>query len=158
MTPTDLHYAAGLLEGEGHFQCSKDPKFPTSRKFCITTSMADIAPLERLQQIIGGKIRGPFIKSSNRKPLYNLAIGRHQNCVPIAAELFPLMSPRRQEQIKVMLEWDSRCKKLLYTKNYPHGSIERAVGTRCRCKTCDPKRREISREFTRFKRLSEEKH
>lgn len=90
----ELAWAAGFLEGEGHFR-------PRSQ---ITAVQVDMEPLNRLLALFGGSIR-QHTKEGNEEGWR----ASHCWCASgarargVALTLFPLMSVRRQNQIRGMI-------------------------------------------------------
>lgn len=69
MKKTDLAWAAGFLDGEGHFYATKNQYARRSNGkigaksysyFKIATVQSHIDVLNRLKRIIGGSISGPY--------------------------------------------------------------------------------------------------
>ena len=99
----DLYWAAGFLEGEGSF-------IHSSNGISIKANQVQREPLERMQKITGiGEIHKYSRKKQNPNAQDIHMWGLYGD---VAAgwmmTLFPLMSPRRQEQIKEALSfWKS---------------------------------------------------
>lgn len=103
-TSIDLHYVAGLLEGEGYFI--------SKRGIFIGCRMTDVEPLEKLQRLCGGTItlNDRHAKNSKLKPIFQWRLGRTAGAIQLAQRLYSLMSPRRQGQIQAMLNAHLRSK------------------------------------------------
>src|SRR5690242_15482152 len=93
-----LCYIAGLLEGEGYFVSHRD--------IFIGCSMQDREPLQRLVDVAGGVVWGPLTWKGGRRPYFKWNLSRPHGCMELAKELYSLMSPRRQQQIREMIERD----------------------------------------------------
>lgn len=104
ITPRQLEWAAGFLEGEGSFL--------VNAKSCpsVNCSQVQLEPLEKLRTIIGGTMR--YIDRSGHAN-YN---PKHSNyyrldlygskAAGVMMTLYSLMSPKRQEQIvKALDKW-----------------------------------------------------
>ena len=92
----DLHWAAGLLEGEGCFTAGTNG---SERVHC---EMADEAPIKKLQALFGGSVKARKPKKENRKPTFAWWIcGSRARGVMMT--LYILLSPRRQQRIIEML-------------------------------------------------------
>jgi hypothetical protein len=96
----DIGWVAGFLEGEGYFSWNRTA-------ISVQASQVQREPLDRLQQLIGGRINGPYA-TGNQSPYYRWSL-----CGTRAAELcmtiFVLMSPKRKDKIRTVLaEWRSR--------------------------------------------------
>lgn len=99
----NIEWVAGFLEGEGAFQCGG----PRGSTPVVSVMQVQREPLERLQKMFGGEIRMWLRKHKN--PKHNDA-SRWQACGGKAAGLmmmlYPLMSPKRKEQItKALVAW-----------------------------------------------------
>jgi len=93
----DLHWLAGLLEGEGSFQGIMGPK---GLKVTIVVQMADRDVVTRVAKIMKTpSLTGPIVrKAPHRKPMWATAVyGR--TAIAWMMMLFPLMGARRREAI-----------------------------------------------------------
>lgn len=95
----DLHWAAGFLEGEGCFSFS-------GKGLKIQVAQVQRWPLERLLKLFGGGISQ---QRTQRKPTHQICSQWYLSGFQAAAlmmTIYPLLSPRRQNQIKQALaEW-----------------------------------------------------
>src|SRR5262245_57482296 len=92
MNFSELHWAAGFLEGEASFHCGHSIQ--------LSASQVQMWPLEQLQRIFGGTIRG----RSNRK-INDWQLNGYQ-AAAVMMTLWSLMSPRRKEQIvSALAQW-----------------------------------------------------
>jgi hypothetical protein len=97
LTTTDLHWAAGFLEGEGSFGNG-------GAGIGMNASQVQKEPLEKLQRLFGGNLH--LDNTSIKHP-------NHQNCwhwtlvgragAAIMMTLYVLMSTRRKQQIEKYL-------------------------------------------------------
>jgi hypothetical protein len=65
--------------------------------------MTDKDPLQYMSQIVGGKIFGPYKNKSQfraTRKIWYWVLGRKEGAVNLMQRLYPLMSQRRQKQIK----------------------------------------------------------
>ena len=94
----DVHYAAGLFEGEGNV---------TSYKTRATAqiAMTDLEPLERFQSAVGmGRAMGPYGPyQPNRKAFWRWAVTSQVEVVRLGELLSPLLSPRRRLQFEAVV-------------------------------------------------------
>lgn len=89
MTSTlDIAWAAGFLEGEGSF-------VPSSCRVSAVQKQRE--PLERLRRIFGGHIITQ--RKRDGRELGYWYLGSHPGAA-VMMTLYPLMSPRRREQIR----------------------------------------------------------
>lgn len=95
MLTRDLTWAAGFLEGEGSFRYNVASPL-------IQAAQAQLAPLERLQRLFGGRIHPGKQYKPHHKPIWLWAIGG-TNAAALMMTLFVEMSPRRREQITAAL-------------------------------------------------------
>lgn len=97
----ELYWAAGFLEGEGCFWSQRP-----SASAMITASQVQRNPLEHLQKVVGGTLRGP--KKSNNKSAQPFFIWNIYGvrAAGLMMTLYSLMSPNRQGKIiEVLAEW-----------------------------------------------------
>jgi hypothetical protein len=104
MTPHELHWLAGWLEGEGTFYFTKAKSSPT---VVIQVFSIDFDIIEKAASLMGGKIYSikPRARSQGgfRVHLESLP------AVELMNELLPLMGVRRRAQIEIALEgWLNR--------------------------------------------------
>ena len=106
--PTDIDWAwaAGFLEGEGCFS----PESGTDKRARMSANQKQREPLEKLLECFGGRIY-----AYKKRDLY-LWMLRGKPARPVMETLLPMMSTRRQEQIK---------KSLAAKFSIEHGSKER---------------------------------
>ena len=138
----ELGWIAGFLEGEGDFTLS--------RKYSprVRAPQVQRAPLERLQQLIGGAIKLTSKRPDGWKPVYRWAIDTSRS-VQLMMTIYPLMSPKRQEQIaKALVGWRANpiCRSVKRT-HCPQGhrlsldniytDIRRGGQLRIRCRKCE---------------------
>ncbi len=96
MKKTDLHWLAGIIEGEG---CFSNSLGSGSIKPRIQVQSADLDVLEKLKLIYDAPIGGPFkTRAKHHSPMYcwNVNGERARELIGI---IRPLMSKRRQGQI-----------------------------------------------------------
>ena len=99
MNIKDLHWLAGLLEGEGSFQGIMGPK---GLKVTIVVQMADRDVVARVARIMKTpSLTGPIVRQGiHRKPMWSTAVyGR--TAIAWMFVLYPLMGARRKEAIVV---------------------------------------------------------
>jgi hypothetical protein len=101
-----VNYVAALLEGEGSFYANKAKE---TTRICISAMMGDLEPLKRLQAFCGGHIYGPTIaRSKNHTPMFQWSLTTKNDCFALVKQLYKLMSPRRQRQIRNLLSYENR--------------------------------------------------
>ena len=95
MDTKQIHWVAGLVEGEGYFGFSRNTPI-------LKVGMTDKDVLDRLADIWGTKTYGPRLYK-NYKPMYGVGL-----CSKRAASwmmtLYSLMGERRKERIKSVLK------------------------------------------------------
>lgn len=94
----DYAWAAGFLEGEGSF-CGKNGTDPRPR---VSAGQRERDPLQRLFTLFGGAI---YDSIKQERPYYTWLL-RGQTGRDLMLKLLPLMSVRRQEQIRAALAID----------------------------------------------------
>lgn len=98
----DLAWAAGFLDGEGHFGVVRRAKYGHARIF-IMASQTDPRPLLRLAAALGGIVRGPEKRKEGHKPVWRWDIQRIAETRRQVMRLYPYLSPPKQEQIRKAL-------------------------------------------------------
>lgn len=97
----DLHWLAGLLEGEGSFY---DNHRNYSRSVpTISLAMTDEDVVKRAGKILDRKPMGPYKYTDNQKEFWRLTCTGRKAAAWMMT-LYPTMSQRRQEKIKEILE------------------------------------------------------
>lgn len=95
----ELQYVAGLYEGEGSCHSGLHNIGSKTLTYGLSIRMQDIEPLQRVQRIIGfGKVNGPHKYKGSKKPMYQYNVSSFEKVQAFIAMIFPLLSPRRQEQ------------------------------------------------------------
>lgn len=98
-TIRDLEWAAGFYEGEGSCSCGNRP----GDGFQVTMHQNNVEPLKRFYSIFGG--REPYVSRAalgNRQSQHRwYASGSRARGIVLT--LYPLLSARRQAQIRVAL-------------------------------------------------------
>ncbi len=161
----DIAWAAGFLEGEGCFASGKNVH--KDRVPSVTAAQVDIEPLEKLQRILGGYIR-PGSPVKNQSPYWNWGVYGRQ-AVGVMYTIYPLLSHRRQERIRVSVGWWSNRPVHVSLRRYcptgheysdwntyhavakegavrPHGTNNRM------CRQCNRNRRIMTRALERWAR------
>lgn len=109
MTPAQLGWVAGIIEGEGCFSLNKGRKYSGNTYVYshVTVSMCDEDIILRLHQWAGiGRMSGPHLPpcraEAGYKPQWLWSVTKAAHVEALAEVLFPLMGARRQEQINRM--------------------------------------------------------
>lgn len=92
----DLHWAAGLLEGEGYFSASK------KGAECVQVAQVNSEPLAKLRKLFGGNIGYAPAQSEKSRDYFRWGLGGTR-ARGVMMTLFPLLSELRQEQIRAAL-------------------------------------------------------
>lgn len=95
----EIHWLTGLLEGEGSF--TKGQKMTSAT---VTVSMTDKEPLAKALKFFGGKLYGPYTPKNPKHSQYWRWCAFGPRALGIAQTTYPLLSPRRQGQIKTMIK------------------------------------------------------
>ena len=104
MNERQFGWLIGYLEGEGSFNawlsgCGR------YLQTAIQVTSTDKDALEKLYDIVGGKLTGPYIPGGHgKKPIYRWMEGRRDRVVYLLNLILPYMTVRRQRQIKKMLK------------------------------------------------------
>lgn len=98
-SPSDreLWWLAGFLEGEGSFAATGG----RGKKHCEMVSARQVQrePLERVISLLGGRIYSHTPKNPNAQPAHDWVVSGSR-ARGVMFTLYPLLSPRRQEQIR----------------------------------------------------------
>ena len=107
MDDFELGYVVGLYEGEGTFTAGRLRRNWRRGRPRIRVSMRDLDPLEKLQRYTGmGTLREG--KTPKGYPYYRWQVGKVHEAFALAAEMYPHLSRRRQEQIWRVLRESGR--------------------------------------------------
>lgn len=101
MTPTDIAWAAGLLEGEGTFRYQY--KQGTYAAFNIAMGSRDKDVIDRMLALVPGS-RG-HVTDLNGTPFYHWVLGRADCVIPFLNTIYPYMGTRRRNAIAEAI-WD----------------------------------------------------
>lgn len=109
MKKTNLAWAAGFLDGEGHFRATrvqivtrKNGKkgIKSYSYFQIAVVQSHLAVLNRLKRIIGGAIQGPYHYPPS-KPYWSMVVCT--NAEKVFKKLFPYLSIVKRAQGKAAI-------------------------------------------------------
>jgi hypothetical protein len=101
VTENDLHWAAGFLEGEGHFTFRESH----GKSLIVVADQVQKEPLEKLFSLFGGYLWGLEATCKTPNAQYRWRWQAHpKDAHSIMEALYPLMSTRRKEQIDKAVE------------------------------------------------------
>jgi hypothetical protein len=115
LSMTDLHWAAGFLEGEGSFTAVRAGKRPDGRpresfNLMVHAGQVERGPLEKLQRLFGGSLYKHNMHTGNPCVRWQIC-GR--KAVALMMTMWALMSTRRRGQIEASIEkWKSNAQPL----------------------------------------------
>ena len=98
----DIFWIAGFLEGEGSFSLSGGGRGARRTTPVVSAAQVQKEPLLRIHSLIGGNVRhckGRPKNGGKASDYWRWSCGVNRS-VGIMLTLFPLMSPKRKEQIK----------------------------------------------------------
>jgi hypothetical protein len=153
VTPREIGWVAGFLEGEGTFRYNVSSPL-------VSAAQAQLEPLERLQKILGGRVHSLKPGKPHHKPQWLWVIGG-TNAAGIMMTMFMMMSPRRRQQIVAALApWRRRGTiawrgKMTHCKRghpFTLENIYRPFGGKTVWRGCRICRRDSHRETTRVQR------
>lgn len=114
LSPFDLGWLVGMIEGEGCFYCKDSKSHLKSGKFVypmcgFTVMSTDKDVMQKLAVLLDIQARGPYYKhqEDERKVVWSIQITGNR-AVAIMKTLYEHLSTRRKEQIDKALEWQSR--------------------------------------------------
>lgn len=94
-TLPDIYWLAGLIEGEGSFSGRQ-----------VSISQKDAESLERVKEIVGGRVGGPYLKKNainGPTPMF-VWYASGERAHGIARTVYHLLSSRRQAQVRKFLD------------------------------------------------------
>jgi hypothetical protein len=104
MTPTDLAWLAGLIEGEGCF--TRHTTRGRWHSANIKVQMSDEDVIRRCLSVSNlGRVHGPYVRDNPKwSPQWIWAVTRRDEGIELMTLLYPLMGDRRQSQIRECLK------------------------------------------------------
>lgn len=107
MSREELAWAAGFVDGEGHFGFSfVSHKASNSQQKIIGLSVnqTDVRALQRLREVLKlGRINGPYKYKSTHSPIWVYHIGSFEEVQSAICKLWPWLGPVKREQAKDVL-------------------------------------------------------
>lgn len=103
---TELAWAAGFFDGEGHVGVHRDKRPGRNLKLQIGIEQADKRPLERFKEAVewsGTVARRTAPRTPNRRQMYRIIMG-HNDTVLTMRRLWPYLSLPKREQLLRALE------------------------------------------------------
>lgn len=99
-TTRELEWAAGFLEGEGHFGGSLvRGKYPTQ---LVSAAQVNSEPLAKLRSFLGGRITFTEKRKPNQSDFFTWTVNGVR-ARGVMLTLYPLLSEKRQKQIEEAL-------------------------------------------------------
>lgn len=136
LADTDLHWIAGLLEGEGSFILSwkktkTGVKYPV---FIVQCNMTDYDVVARLYKKleIGHLSKKQVPKNKKHKPFWSWRLNKRDEVKNLAELLKPLMGVRRRAKIAELLAIEAKYP----TLKARHGTRNMYERHKCRCSLC----------------------
>lgn len=100
-----VEWAAGFFEGEGHVKCAKRGE---DRWFSLEVAQVYREPLDKLQELFGGKVYGPYRPyTSQRKPYY-MYVAYGQVGLDAIEQMMPYLFHKGDQAKVAVKEWESR--------------------------------------------------
>jgi hypothetical protein len=108
MTDLEFGWVVGFLEGDGCFYARKRSDRTSVVSVNFSAVQVQRWPLERLEALLGGHIRGPYPgRGYNRRLVYSWALVGTK-AVALGRLLLPHLSPEKRERMELALTlWDS---------------------------------------------------
>ena len=157
MTPEEIAWVAGLLEGEGSFvlgaRGNRVDK-PKIQQIQITCGMTDRDVMLKLHQVVGigntylERRRDP--RRSNVKQMYIWNASKRADVVPFLKLIRPHMGDRRGAKIDELLQY-AEDNPLIYNQPVVCGT-RRAYRKGCRCDRCRRAASDYARDLRERKR------
>lgn len=108
MTPQQLGWVVGIVEGEGCISCHVTPRINNDYVYAqVTVAMADEDVIRRLGEWAGiGRINGPHLSpcraEAGHKPQWKWHVTRWAEVDALIDVLWPLLGERRRQQAVVV--------------------------------------------------------
>ena len=99
LSSQDIHWLAGLLEGEGCFTVHGNKRWGHSHNPVVDLGMTDEDVVRRAQSLIGGNV---YKMASRKLPIYRLRM-TGAKAVAVMMTVYALMGARRQARIKGLI-------------------------------------------------------
>ena len=114
ITEKTLEWAAGFLEAEGCFHFSK------GGQLVVSAAQVKDGSLEQLREILGGNI---YLKNAQRGKTNACRVWMvtNQRAAEVAMTMFCLLSPKRQDEIKIGLDQWKRTRNRRFVTSCAHG-------------------------------------
>jgi hypothetical protein len=151
LTPCQLGWVAGLLEGEGAFflNAKRSTTGETYYAGTIACNMTDEDVLRRVADLTGvGKFNGPTVPPNPRhKPYWRWQVHKRQDVLALAKAILPLMGQRRTIRLQEVID-------ALDGTGRParqHGK-RHSYNCGCRCDTCRAAHAKHAREYRQHKK------
>lgn len=106
MSPFDVAWLAGLLEGEGHFgltTTTADTKKYGRKTYQypkVQLQMTDLDVVERAAALMECAVLGPYQYFEHKKPFWNAHVGKSERALSVMRAVYPQMSLRRRARIR----------------------------------------------------------
>lgn len=105
----DLYWVAGLLEGEGSFNISKQTSHGRHYQYArVMCNMSDEDVIRKLHRVtglgtLGGPYKAPGKKRQHWNPMWRWTVAAQKEVGVVLNAVYPLMGDRRQKQIRDVL-------------------------------------------------------
>lgn len=104
MNEVELAWSAGFLDGEGSFGSYRQTTGRRNYQFRIQCSQVQEEPLVRLQEALGGKVRGPYGPYATTKQAYYQWSIWGLEAVEATDKLKPYLCSVKIEQAQLAME------------------------------------------------------
>lgn len=103
MTDTDIAWAAGFFEGEGHVKAVVRGR--SKSYISIDVSQVYREPLDKLQELFGGKVYGPYGPYATNKQAYFLYTAYNTKAVNALTLMMPYLFRKGVQAQEVLQKW-----------------------------------------------------
>lgn len=110
MTPQQLGWVAGIVEGEGCISTTATPRINHVYIYpLVKVGMADEDVIRRLAEWTGlGRVSGPHLPpvraKAGHKPQWHWNVNKIAHVEALCSALWPLLGERRRDQVRVLRE------------------------------------------------------
>ena len=97
---TELAWAAGFFDGEGHSSTATKCRNKYTRRFRVAITQTHRDVLDRFRDALGclGVVRGPYGPYSGHSPFWTYATDAAADSIAVMTHLYPFLSKVKREQ------------------------------------------------------------
>lgn len=106
ITPEEVAWAAGIIEGEGTIVFHKIKNRPNSYRVLIGATMSDRDVIDKLHKILGvGTVINVKPSEIGTKPMYSWSVQNQKGCFDTLLHIMPHLGERRFSKAQEMFKF-----------------------------------------------------